>query len=56
MTEAQKLKMYRDCFNKKCPYCNKDVTMKDIAELNFEMSKTKRKSTILVHKSCLIRR
>lgn len=47
------LKEFIKCQNKKCIKCLKDITMKDIVENKIEMSITKRKTIILIHKNCL---
>lgn len=46
-------KEYEKCQNKKCVKCRQDITMKDIVENKIEMTITKRKSIILIHKNCL---
>lgn len=51
-----KVKLYKECKNKTCAICNRDVDMKDIVENNVEISITKRETIILVHKNCLGRR
>ena len=46
-------KEYEKCQNKKCVKCKKDITMKEIVENKIEMTITKRKTIILIHKECL---
>lgn len=46
-------KEYEKCKNKKCVKCKKDITMKEIVENKIEMTITKRKTIILIHKDCL---
>ena len=48
-----KIKVYIKCKDKKCVICHQDIIMKDVVDDKIEISITKRKSIILIHKSCL---
>lgn len=48
-----KIKVYIKCNDKKCVICHQDITMKDVVENTIELSITKRKTIILIHKNCI---
>ena len=50
-----KIKIYIKCNDKKCVSCHQDIIMKDVVDDKIEITITKRKSIILIHKSCLKR-
>ena len=41
--------------NDKCSICKNYITISDIQNNNFELSITKRKTKIYVHKTCIVR-
>ena len=56
MSTIDKIKLYKKANIKKCSKCNKDITIKEVIENEIEVTITKRKTIILMHKSCIERR
>ena len=50
------LKRYKETVYKKCPICHKEVTIEHIQNYDFVYTKTKRKSNVFAHKSCLVKK